>query len=225
MQITQDKVFDIKKAKFYLPHYPTDCISSIMVNSKDYWDNWAGGALGIINKYLPDNAVILDIGANIGSHTVYWAFERNAKKIYAFEPLPDTFNILKTNIELNSLQNRVEIYNIGLSNESCSCSIDKYNESNIGGTSFKKSDRGNFIFKPLDNFGFDEKINLIKIDVEGAEVNVLNGGKKTIVKNKPVIVIETFTHKKEVDEFMASISYKQVDTIREGEDYIYRYAG
>lgn len=225
MQLVQDKIYNIKKAKFYLPHYPKDCISSFMVNGKDYWDNWAGGALGIIDKYLPDNAVILDIGANVGSHTVYWALERNAKKIYSFEPFSDTFNILKMNIELNSLENRVEIFNIGLSDESCCTSVNSYNESNIGGTSFKKSERGNYIFKPLDIFDIKEKIDLIKIDVEGAEVDVLNGGKNTIVKNKPVIVIETFTHKDEVDKFMKSIFYEQVDTIRQGEDYIYKYSG
>ena len=223
--LNEDKIFNIKKAKFYLPHYPKDCISNIMVNSDDYWDNWSGGALAIIDKYLSDNAVILDIGANIGSHTVYWALERFAHKIYAFEPLLDTFNILKTNIELNQINDRVNIYNVGLSDEDCNGTVAMYNEMNIGGTSFRKAEDGEAKFCPLDSIVISEKIDLIKIDVEGAEVRVLEGAKKTIVKNKPVIVIETFNHKDEVDNFMQSISYELVDTIRQGEDYIYKYAG
>lgn len=223
MLVQEDKIFNIKKAKYYLPHYPVDSISNIIVSTQNYWDNWEGGALGIIDKYLPDNAVILDIGANIGSHTLYWALERNAAKIYAFEPLLDTFEILKTNVELNNLEDRVQIYNAGLSDELCFTGVSSYNERNIGGTSFKKAPVGEYLFCPLDDFKFMEHIDLIKIDVEGAELEVLNGGRKTIMKDNPVIVLETFTHKKEVDAFMSSISYEQVATIREGEDYIYQY--
>ena len=224
-EIKECKIFDIKKAKFYLPHYKTDSISNTMVKSEDYWDNWSGGALAIIDKYLSENAVILDIGANVGSHTVYWALERSARKIYSFEPLLDTFNILKTNIKLNNLSDRVDIYNIGLSDEVCNGTIESYNSYNIGGTSFRKTENGESKFCPLDSIEIPEKIDLIKIDVEGAEVRVLDGAKNTIIKNKPVIVIETFNHKEEVDNFMQSISYEFADIIRPGEDYIYKYAG
>lgn len=220
--IAEDKIFKIKKAKFYLPHYPIDCISSVMVRTGNYWDNWQGGALAIIDKYLPENATILDIGANIGSHTIYWALERKAKKIYSFEPLPDTFAILKTNIVLNDLQNKVEIFNIGLSDVECTTNISNYHESNIGGTSFAKTNNGKFHFKSLDSLNIKDKIDLIKIDVEGAEVEVLQGAINTIKQSKSVIVLETFTHKTEVDAFLSGIGYTQVDTIRKGEDYIYK---
>lgn len=221
--IEQDKIFEIRKAKFYLPHYPVDSISDVMVGMKDYWDNWRGGALPIIDKYLDEGAVILDIGANIGSHTVYWALERNAKKIYSFEPLPDTFSILQTNIKLNNLEDRVRIYDVGLSDTVCHTDVQHYSEMNIGGTSFIKRESGQFQFKTLDSFNIQEHIDLIKIDVEGAEVDVLNGAVNTIQKSHPIIVLETFTHKQEVDAVLDKMGYRQVDTIREGEDYIYKF--
>ena len=65
-------------------------------NTKRYWDMRAHN---LINKYLGDNATIIDIGANIGSHSIYWALTRSAKKVYAFEPLNETYEILKTNID------------------------------------------------------------------------------------------------------------------------------
>ena len=225
MEIDRSKVFEIKKAKFYLPNYQTDCISNIMVSTMNYWDNWKVGALSIIDKYLPENAVIADIGANVGSHSIYWALERNVLKIYSFEPYPETFEVLKTNVMLNNLENTIEVSNFGLSDEFGSFVVEDYNPRNIGATVFKKSMSGNFYFCPFDDLKISEPIDMIKIDVEGGEVDVLNGMKKTMVKSHPIIVIETFNHKKEVDDYMHNFNYSQVETIREGEDYIYTYSG
>ncbi len=215
------KVFNIKKAKFFLPHYPVDYISKVIVGLNNYFDYQE---LYIIDHYLAENAVICDIGANIGNHSIYWAVERKAKKIYAFEPMLDTFLILKTNIELNLCTECIEAYNLGLMDESCKGEISQYYHDNIGGTVFQKSNAGNFMFKRLDDIEILEKIDLIKIDVEGAEIECLKGGINTISKSKPVIAIETFNDKKEqVDNFMNSISYKLDCIVRNGEEYIYTY--
>ncbi len=222
MEIQQDKIFQIQDATFYLPNYPTDCISSCIVGGNNYWDY---SALLMIDKYLPDNAVVLDIGANIGSHTIYWALRRKAKKVYSFEPFLETYNILEKNIELNNLSNVVEIYNYGLSDEPCVTRVDKYAKCNIGGTSFVKDNTGTYVFRPLDSMKITDKIDLIKIDVEGHEIETLNGAINVIKNNKPVIVIESFTHKKQVDAFLLPLGYEQVETIRANEDYIYKYVG
>ncbi len=58
-----NNIVQIKNARFYLPNYPTDCIQDSIVTNRDYWDMQA---LRIINKYLKDDAVILDIGTHIG---------------------------------------------------------------------------------------------------------------------------------------------------------------
>ncbi len=214
-----DSVAQIKNARFYLPNFPVDCLQRIMVLTQNYWDI---AALNIINKYLPDQAVILDIGANIGNHTVYWALERNAKKIYSFEPLVSTFEILEKNIKLNNLENRVTLFNFGLFNEETNASVAVYNLRNVGLTSFTPNENGNFKLKKLDEIDIPEKIDLMKVDVEGAEVQMLQGAVETIKRNKPVIVIETYKYKPEVEGILLPLGYKQVDTIREGEDYIYK---
>ena len=192
----------------------------MILGTKNYWDIYAHN---IIDKYLKDNATILDIGANIGSHTLYWANERNAKMVHAFEPLPYSFEILKKHIELNNLEKKVKIYPYGLSDEVVRTKIAQFHEINIGGTSFKKQEDGDYEFKPLDSLELKEKIDLIKIDVEGAEMEVLRGGIETIKKNKPIIVIESFDKKDQVDAFLFALGYEHIDTIREGEDYIYRH--
>ncbi len=216
----ESKIFEIKNAKFYLPNYPIDSISQCMVGPRDYWDRMA---LNLIDKYLSDGAVILDIGANVGSHTVYWALERKAKKIYSFEPLEQTFEVLTKNIELNNLQDVVTISNKGLSNENCKAKVRIFWERNVGGTSFMKDQNGEYDFVTLDSLNIPEKIDLIKIDVEGHEIEVLEGARETFYRNKPVVVIETFDKKEQVSDFFFSLGYELVDTIREGEDYIFKY--
>ena len=216
----EDKIFDIKNTKFYLPNYPTDCISQCIVGGKDYWDK---SALNIIDKYLEDNSTILDIGANVGSHSLYWAIERNAKKVYSFEPYTPTYEILDTNIKLNNLEKTIFPSNKGLSNELCNANVKSFMESNIGGTTFEKNADGEFEFVSLDSLNIAEKIDLIKIDVEGHEMEVLEGAIKTIFNNKPIIVIETFNKKEQVVQFLNSLGFALVETIREGEDYIFRY--
>lgn len=214
-----NSIAQIKNARFYLPNFPIDCIQRIMVLTQNYWDT---AALNIINKYLPDEAVILDIGANIGSHSVYWALEKNAKKIYAYEPLESTYEILAKNIELNHLEDKVKTFNYGLFNLDTKASVSSFNVTNVGNTSFAPSSGGNFELRRLDSIKIPEKIDLIKIDVEGAEVEVLIGAMNTIRQNKPVIVIESFNRKTEIDDIFVSLGYRQVDTIRQGEDYIYK---
>lgn len=211
--------YNIRNAFFYLPNADKDCIQSIIRNSKNYWDMMAHD---IINKYLKDNATILDIGANIGSHTLYWAIERNAKKIYSFEPYDAVFEILNTNIKLNSLQDKVVLHNIGLSDEICNASIDSIPEANLGSIKVHKRPNGVVQLKTLDSLKIKDKINLIKIDVEGHEVEVLKGGLKTIEKSRPLLVIESFNRRAEVESVIFPMGYELIDVIREGEDYVYR---
>lgn len=149
-------------------------------------------------------------------------FGKKCKKIYSFEPLESTYKILERNIELNHLEDRVKTFNFGLYNFDTKASVSSYNIANVGNTSFTPATAGNFELKKLDSIKITEKIDLIKIDVEGSEVEVLIGAMNTIRENKPIIVIESFNRKPEVDNMFMSLGYIQVDTIRQGEDYIYK---
>ena len=127
---------------------------------------------------------------------------------------------------LTEFKKIVTIHNVGLSDENTFGSVVLYDTLNIGNTIFEKSDRGCAKLVALDEYLKEcSKIDLIKIDVEGMEVDVLNGALKTIEKNKPVIVIESFNHKEEIDKIFNELNYVQKEVIRENEDYIYVYDG
>ena len=97
MQDSQTRIFN---SIFYLPNYPKDVIQRLIVDGNQYWDLHT---LYKLDEYMPEDAVVCDIGANVGSHSLYWAVERGAKKVYAFEPIKETFEILKKNIKISIL--------------------------------------------------------------------------------------------------------------------------
>ena len=139
--------------------------------------------LGIYNVdgFTPDNGqVVIDAGANYGDSAIWWSKKFGAKVI-AFEPLSDVFAELEKNIKLNAAD--VVAYNIALGKG------EEVN-GNFSGGMFTAGGNLRINTEMLDNYSFD-RVDFLKIDVEGFEYEVLNGAEKTISKFKPRIIIET----------------------------------
>jgi FkbM family methyltransferase len=122
----------------------------------------------------------------------------NSGTIFSFEPEPDNFRMLKQNIELNNFNN-TSAYNLAVSDSEKMLSLYLSNDSNSGthSTIFNKTSVSeNYIEVKaisLDDFVKKNnlnKIDLIKIDVEGAEIDVVNGMDNILKKNKPILIIE-----------------------------------
>ena len=139
--------------------------------------------LGIYNieGFIPEKGqLVLDVGANYGDSSIWWAKKFGAK-VVAFEPLNDVFNELEKNIELNSVD--VVAYNFAIGNGEEIAGKSKGRMFSAGGDLKIKTER-------LDDYSFD-RVDLLKIDVEGFEHEVLKGAENTINKFKPRIIIET----------------------------------
>ncbi len=141
--------------------------------------------------------LILDVGANIGNHSLY--FSNFSKQVFSYEPNPNTFELLKFNTK--NLSN-INIYNIGISNKNENKFLNESN-FNIGDSAIVSSDEKKDIEKnnktlheissmKLDDLEHlsDEKISMIKIDVEQHEYEVMDGASKLIEKNQPVLIFE-----------------------------------
>ena len=99
--------------------------------------------------------------------------------------------------------------------------IDKYTLDNIGGTSIREFKGGYINLKRLDDFDIPEKVDVLKINVEGLEVEVLEGAFNIIQRDKPVILLTSFNRQSECMQFMLRIGYRKDEVIRENENAIY----
>lgn len=152
--------------------------------------------LELVNSWLkkikPDifNGICLDIGANIGNHSLFYS--NNFNQVFAFELLPKNLDLLKLNC---SKFNNIKIFDFGLSNVNDKLSFN-FDPNNLGATSKLKFEGKNvknlnLPVKKLDDLEFDkQKVTFIKLDVEGSELDVINGGLKFFSKYNPVIVFE-----------------------------------
>lgn len=149
-----------------------------------------------------NNPKIFDIGANIGTFTTWIAMAFPQGRVYSFEPQRAVFQQLAGNVAVNNLYN-VYTYNMGLGDKN---EYVEFNEPNY----FYNCDFGTFTLKTreyvprtedtitvevrtLDSFielHHIERADLLKIDVEGMDIAVLQGAEKTIKKFLPKIFIE-----------------------------------
>ena len=173
--------------KMYVPYFKTDAIQNVIVNSDDYYEI---DTLVDLKDYIPEKAVIMDIGANIGNHTVFFSNVCKAKKVYSFEPIQDTFAILEKNISINGLEGTVAAYNVAVGSKRGNAAVKSFDEKNIGGTALVENSGGEISVVALDDIGFEEKIDFIKMDVEGFERQALKGGEKLFDADRPSVFVE-----------------------------------
>ena len=146
--------------------------------------------LNLIKHLINTDQVSLDIGANLGLFTYFMS--KYSKKVYAFEPNPYPLRYLPKLIDQNV---ELKMIAIGIENKKMNLLIPKSNKgwSSNGATlkdiNVKNGIRIEVNCRNIDSFNF-ANIGLIKIDVEGAEKEVLMGARNTIINNKPNLIIE-----------------------------------
>lgn len=163
-------------------------------------------------KNLNITGSYIDIGANIGNHSLFFINHCKSDKVIAFEPEIICFNILNKNLKYNT-QKEYELYNIAVWDKFDKLNLEKYKTNkNTGISKVNKYINGDNLINgdSLDNLiTSKEKIGLIKIDVEDSEIKVINGGINLIKKNKPVIICEASTTNKKqmIDNILIPLGY------------------
>lgn len=148
-----------------------------------------------LEPFIKRSKYVVDVGANIGCHTVSYGFFNPDATIWAFEPQKKLFPTLVDNIQLNNLTDRVFPMNYALGHkkdtvhlQNTSAQFYEGNGTNLGGIGIG-NDGEEIEMNTLDSLSLPG-LGFMKIDVEGAEGLVLQGAKETIEKYKPVILFE-----------------------------------
>jgi FkbM family methyltransferase len=163
--------------------------------SLELYGEWAEAELRLLGSVIKTGSIVLDVGANIGCHSVFFGQAAGPEgKVLSFEPERVLFQQLCANIALNSLSN-VLTFNMAAGASAGSVRIaqmDHTKSQNFGGLSLagdnETSDETTSVIR-IDDLGLPA-CTLIKVDVEGMELDVINGASATIEAYKPVLYVE-----------------------------------
>lgn len=156
---------------------------------------WEPETTHFISMKMKAGMNVLDVGADIGYYTLLFAKLVGAKgNVYAFEPIPKAKQYLDKNVELNELKN-VSTFGFALFDDAgMVCLEDPFNKSKINPQKKRLSRNDIQVeMKVFDGLRSEEsigRVDFIKLDVEGAEMNILRGMRETIKKDRPEIIIE-----------------------------------
>lgn len=166
-----------------------------LIDSSIYWHGcFEGDTSKAIQELVKPGMVVLDIGANIGCHALPMAkIVGTTGKVIAFEPMEWPLERLRRNIALNSFNNIV-IENIGVSNISEVKDVLFRSSWTIDNTLIEEANKSSKVqFVRLDDYVKEvhlERVDFIKLDVDGYEYKVISGALETLRKFKPDIIME-----------------------------------
>ena len=163
-------------------------------------------------KYVNDFSIAVDVGANVG----FWSVPLSDKfeKVISFEPIAQVYECLVENTK--NLSNII-LNNFALGSETKNVNM-VFDSSNTG-NSYIDGNPGNIKVKKLDD-SFMPKFSLIKIDCERHELEVLKGAVNTLLKYKPIVVVEQQPDTEEcAGKFLKELGAIELGNVRK--DYIF----
>ena len=188
--------------------YPSarDILRRFAVHGKTFYE------LPLLQRFgqIQTVGLVLDVGANIGNHSIYAAAILN-RHVIAYEPNPDTFACLSANIQANGLNDRIEIHCLGVGSKAGWADLGLVDPANSGATQLRMAGQGQVRIVSLDDelSGLTEPVAILKVDVEGMELDVLNGAVNLINRFQPFVFAETWNDDatQSLTAIMAGLSY------------------
>jgi FkbM family methyltransferase len=171
---------------------------SRLIDHSIYFSNLKDVAWDNMLTLLKENFYVIDAGANIGYLTLAFAQRCHAGMVYSFEPDSDNFKSLSRNVGLNDFKN-VKLFNVALGKAQGTAQLYKLYESNPGAnrilTTAPESNPAHeevtvTTLDELNRQGVFQRIDFIKIDVEGFEMFLLQGATEMIAQWRPLLFVE-----------------------------------
>jgi FkbM family methyltransferase len=176
-----------------------------------HFGEWAQQEMDLFDTILTETSNVLDVGANIGTHSLYFSKKCRRGAIIAIEPQLYIYEILCMNMVFNGCFNVLPV------NAACGSKRDQMRMVNIDPFHGEKVNYGMFKVNsdteagiktnmiPLDEYSYLDRFHMIKMDVEGYESTVLEGAKKLLKQHKPILYIE-FNNKEGDDALLEQLN-------------------
>ena len=220
------KISPDKEIKFYCPSKLASFRAKTLLSKEPDTIKW-------LDEFGSEKNILYDIGANAGIYTIYYA-KKFGSKVYAFEPSFRNLDLLARNIKLNMLQKKVSLISNPISKKFIFSNFfqleplaghaaSTFNDEIVKNSFINENNRNKknntteymtlgLSIDNLTELNLIDYPNLIKIDVDGNELEIINGFKKTVKEVKDISVLvetRTLTHNKVEDE-LKRLGFKKV---------------
>lgn len=177
---------NVEQKTLHLYGYPGEHIFSRIKARKEPYEY---DLLQFMHQILGEGLVI-DVGANLGNHSIYFASVMG-RRVVAIEPEPGNLAALRRNVDANGLGDQVAIHAVAAWNEAGRIELEQQIEGNRGTFAGHEAAAGSIPAERLDSLIGDATVGLIKIDVEGAELRVIEGARGILERSRPILVVES----------------------------------
>lgn len=182
----------------------------LILDRRSFTESWAfysglydDSSIEQLGRFVVPGSCFVDVGANIGFYSVALgvALRDKSVRIFAYEPGSGNFQRLQDNVALNNLSSSVSCHKYALSSQSGNGALvlreDFKGGSQTGNASISfPGDDETFIQEQIQFFELDQvwdqnnRISAVKVDIEGHEDEFLRGGLSTIIRHRPIILME-----------------------------------
>lgn len=195
-----------KEVKFFIPDGDHDRIQMRILLTRTFYEE---PILSFLNEGMGlKGRRVVDVGANMGNHTVFFGVVSEVNSCLSFEPAPRAFSTLSKNIKINELSNVARASSTALSDTSSKLTISEYYADNQGMTSFVEDENGGTHSTTLDDVVGEVGIDFLKVDVEGMAMKVLKGARGCLQMHKPNVLVE-----------LIKGEFEEADTLLRGHGY------
>lgn len=196
-----------------------DHIARILLETRTFYEK---AMLSALAPSLQAGDLVIDAGANIGNHTLFFS-KIIGCRVIAFEPVAVTANLLRENVRANGVEDRVRVMQVALGEGGGMAKIASSDPANLGGTTLAVDAGGEIEVRSLDEIDTGHPVRLIKVDVEGMDLAVLKGARRLLERDRPWVLCEAGTANayEDIQVFMAAQGYTPTAVYNATDTYLF----
>lgn len=197
-----------------------DHISGTIVQTSSFYEE---DLLRALRGLLSAGDLVVDVGANIGNHSVFFAAVCGCR-VVAYEANEEALGYLAQNVRLNRLDKKITVRGVGVSHAKGKLRLRSIKAGNLGSATFECTEsEGDVDAVRLDDENFRKPVKLLKIDVEGMEQAVISGALALIEASRPLVVCEARTedHFRNTKRLLAGSNYVPIASFGATATYLF----